>query len=80
MDDEKMLRFLIQKGVDYERYNSFGYTPLMQAAEDGAINCVKSLLEHGANIYKKDRSQFSQRTAIAHASNLEIAEILAAAG
>jgi ankyrin repeat protein len=80
MDDANMLSFLIQKGVDFERYNSFGYTPLIQAAEDGAINCVKALLKHGANIYKKDRSQFSQKTAIAHASNLEIAEVLAEAG
>lgn len=80
MDDANMLSFLIQKGLNFERYNSFGYTPLMQAAEDGAINCVNSLLKHGANIYKKDRSQFSQKTAIAHASNLEIAEALAESG
>jgi hypothetical protein len=80
MDDANMLSFLIQKGVDFEGYNLFGYTPLIQAAEDGAIDCVKALLEHGVNIYKKDRSQFSQKTAIAHASTLEIAEVLTNAG
>jgi hypothetical protein len=80
MDDANMLSFLIQKGVDFEVYNLFGYTPLIQAAEDGAINCVKALLEHGVSIYKKDRSQFSQKTAIAHASTLEIAEVLTNAG
>lgn len=80
MDNANMLTFLSQKGFDFERYNSFGYTPLMLAAEDGAINCVKSLLKLGANIYKTDRSQFSQKTAIAHALTLEIAELLAEAG
>jgi ankyrin repeat protein len=80
MDNANMLTFLIQKGLDFERYNPFGYTPLMQAAEDGAINCVKTLLKQGANIYKTDRSQFSQKTAIAHASTIEIAEVLSDAG
>ncbi|MEJ2693889.1 MAG: ankyrin repeat domain-containing protein [Candidatus Thiodiazotropha sp.] len=80
MDNANMLTFLIQKGFDFEEHNSFGYTPLMQAAADGAINCVNTLLKHGADIYKKDRSQFSQRTAIAQASTLEIAEVLAGAG
>lgn len=80
MDDAKMLTFLIDKGCDFEAYNDFGYTPLIQAAEDGAISCVRSLLELGANIYRKERSQFSQKTAIAHASTLSIAKLLAAAG
>jgi len=80
MDDDRMLRFLIGQGFDIEDYNDFGFTPLMQAAEDGAASCVRCLLEHGADIYKKDRSQFSQETAIAHASTLEIAETLANAG
>jgi ankyrin repeat protein len=80
MDDARMLTFLVGLGFDFEDYNHFGYTALMQAADDGAINCVRCLLEHGADIYKKDRSQFSQKTAIAHASTQEIAEMLANAG
>lgn len=80
MDDARMLSFLIGLGFGFEDYNSFGYTALMQAAENGAPNCIRCLLEHGADIYKKDRSQFSQKTAIAHASTLEIAELLANAG
>lgn len=79
MDDADMLTFLAQKGVDFEAYNDFGYTPLMQAAEDGSINCVKSLLKLGADIYKTDRSQFSQKTAMAHTSTVAIAEVLAGA-
>lgn len=80
MDNADMLTFLVQKGVDLEAYNHFGYTPLMQAAEDGAINCVKCLLRLGADIHKTDRSQFSQKTAIAHASTVAIANILATEG
>ncbi len=80
MDDARMLSFLIGQGFDFETYNDFGYTALMQAAEDGAISCVCCLLEHGADIHKKDRSQFSQKPAIAHASTLETAEALAKAG
>ena len=80
MDNAEMLRFLIQKGCDFEKYNDFGYTPLIQAAADNAINCVKELVRQGANIHKTDRAQFSRETAIGHASNLEIVEILVESG
>jgi len=80
MDDARMLAYLIGKGFDIEDYNYFGYTPLMQAAENGAINCLRCLLAHGADVYAKDRSQFSQKSAIAHAATVEIAETLAKAG
>ncbi len=80
MDNAVMLTWLIKQGVSFETYNQYGHTPLMEAAENGAIKCVQSLLSHGADISKKDRSQFSQKSAVAHASTLEIAEILLAAG
>lgn len=80
MDNANMLNFLIHKGCNFEAYNSFGYTPLIQAAENGAINCVKALLKQGANIYKKDRSSSSQKTPVAHARTLEIAEVLLNSG
>lgn len=80
MDNVKMLTFLIKQGLDYEEYNDYGYTPLIHAAENGAINCVRCLLEMGANVHKADRSQFSKKTAIAHASTIEIAELLIKAG
>lgn len=79
-DDSKMLTFLLDQGFDPEGYNDFGYTPLIQAAEVGAISCVRCLLARGADIYQKDRSQFSQKTAIAHARTLDVVEVLAAAG
>ena len=79
-DDSEMLRFLIQKGCDFEQYNDFGYTPLIQASNDGAIECVKELLRHDANIHKTDRSPFSQISAIGHASNLSIVKMLMAGG
>ncbi|MES2674110.1 MAG: ankyrin repeat domain-containing protein [Pseudomonadota bacterium] len=80
MDDADMLAWLITKGIDYESYNSFGNTPLIEAAQCGAVKCVKCLLTHGADVNKKDRSQFSQSTTISKALTQEIAEILLAAG
>ena len=55
-DDHQMLKFLIQKGLNPERYNSFGYTPLIQACEDNAINCAKTLVDLGVDIFKKNVS------------------------
>lgn len=80
MDDASMLEFLIEIGFDFETYNKFGYTPLIDAAEKGSVDCVRSLLRQGANVFKKDRSQFSQQTAISHTSNMEIVKLLLAAG
>ena len=80
MDDADMLAWLITKGIDYESYNSFGNTPLIEAAECGAVRCVKCLLTHGADVNKRDRSQFSKSPAISQALTQEIAEIMLAAG
>jgi ankyrin repeat protein len=79
-DDDQMLKWLIQKGIDIEQYNDFGYTPLIQASESGATKCCTALVEAGADIFKRDRSQFSRKTAIAEAANVEIAKLLVAAG
>ena len=79
-DDDQMLGWLIRQGFDFEAYNDFGYTPLMQAAEDGATKCVAALIDAGADIFRKDRAQFSGKTAIAQAANAEIARLLVAAG
>jgi len=48
MDDAEMLSFLIQEqGIDIEKFNLFGYTPLMEAAEKQASNCVHWFVENG---------------------------------
>jgi ankyrin repeat protein len=80
MDDSDMLAWLIEKGVPFDSYNSFGNTPLIEASASGAIKCVKCLLSYGADINKRARSQFSKATAISEALNQDIAEVLLASG
>jgi|GEM_PF-2882566 len=79
-DDADMLNFLIEQGLDSEKYNDFGYTPLIQACEDSAVKCVKALIELGVDIFKKDRSQFCREAALSHTSNSEIATVLISKG
>lgn len=79
-DNDGVLRFLIEQGLDQEKYNDFGYTPLIQACEDNAVNCVKALVESGVDIFKKDRGQFCREAALSHTRNSEIAKLLIAKG
>ena len=79
-DDHLMLEWLISQGFNSEEYNSFGYTPLIQACEYNSVNCVKTLIEVGVDIFKKDRSQFSRKTAIGHIRDFEIAKLLISKG
>ncbi len=75
-DDYKMLQLLLKGGLSSEAYNEFGYTPLIHAADVGAVQCVKVLIDLNVDIFKKDRSQFSRETAIAHTRNLKIVKLL----
>jgi Ankyrin repeats (3 copies)/Ankyrin repeat len=79
-DNADMLNFLIEQGLDSEKYNDFGYTPLIQACEDNAVNCVKALIDLGVDIFKKDRGQFCREAALSHTRNSEIAKLLISKG
>ncbi len=79
-DDDKMLKCLVELGCNIEEYNEFGSTPLMEASKYGAVKCVKALIDLGADIFKKDRGQFSRKTAIAETYRADIALLLAKAG
>ncbi len=74
-DDYLMLEWLISQGFNPEEYNSFGYTPLIQACEYASVNGVKTLIKMGVDVFKKDRSQFGRKTAIAHARDCETAKL-----
>jgi hypothetical protein len=80
VDDADTLRQLIDAGADADQYDLFGYTPLMLAAQLGAVKCTEALLAAGVDPFKKDRSPYSRKTAIAHTSSLPVARLLAAAG
>lgn len=47
--DIDSLRFLLDRGVDVNIMNSSGNTPLIEAVHDGHYDCVRLLLEKGAN-------------------------------
>jgi ankyrin repeat protein len=73
-----MLRWLLSKGFkpnDTDEY--WKKTPLIVAAEEGATECVKVLIEAGANIHIACENEDK---AITLASNPEVVHLLIAAG
>ncbi|MDJ0617571.1 MAG: ankyrin repeat domain-containing protein [Calothrix sp. MO_192.B10] len=74
----EVLQWLIAEGYDVEATDEFGITPLMVAAECGATDCVRILLEAGANPSRSDNN--CHQKAISEASNLEIVGMLVDAG
>ncbi|MGB7375563.1 MAG: ankyrin repeat domain-containing protein [Rivularia sp. (in: cyanobacteria)] len=69
----KILEWLILEGFDIEETDEYLNTPLMEAAEYGATDCVRILLEAGADITKVDNFNGN---AISKAANLEIVKML----
>ena len=52
-DNSKMIRELLSAGADIDLANKSGFTPLMHAAEYGAIHAASALIEAGADVTKK---------------------------
>ncbi|MBN3927991.1 ankyrin repeat domain-containing protein [Nostoc sp. NMS4] len=73
----EVLQWLIAEGCDIEATDDFANTPLIIAAEYGAIDCVRILLEAGANPSKINNCD---RKAIKIATNKEIVKMLIASG
>lgn len=86
IDNEKITNLLLNHGADVnviEERN--GRTPLMLAAQRGAINVVKSLLKHGADTNILDRNGLTALTrtiseygSYYYKGDLELFEVLAA--
>lgn len=73
----RMVSSLLKIGVDINARNIDGITPLMCAAEYGAVDIVKILLSHGADVHAEN---IYGETALAIAEkkgHMEIASILA---
>ncbi len=64
-DRNEVALFLIEKGSDVNSYDKNGWTPLMHAAQAGAVNIVRALIEKGANLNAQDQNG---NTALMHAS------------
>lgn len=73
----EVLQWLIAEGFDIEATDDFSNTALIIAAEYGATDCVKILLEAGAN---PSRVNHCDDKAIKIATKLEIVKMLIAAG
>ncbi len=72
-----MLQFLLDTGFDIEAQDDFQYTPLISAASLGQLDCVRFLVEHGADIH--NQNHIPQR-AIEVASSLDIVKLLVDVG
>ena len=73
----ELLKWLIELQFDIEATDYSDSTPLIIAAERGATDCVRGLLEAGADA---SRRVDYDRTAIESAKNLEIIKMLVDAG
>lgn len=60
-NSKKVLSILLNLGADVNDANEIGVSPLMEASAKGYLDCMKLLLEHGANIEAKDAEE---RTAL----------------
>ena len=63
----EVLEYLLEQGVDPNKNNSFGKTPLMYAAQYNLIDAAKLLIEHGAStvmstLKPNDRCYYTLRT------------------
>lgn len=76
-DNPEMVRWLLGHGCDANYLDDFFQLPLHQAAYWGSTECVRVLLETGADVHAQDHVQAQ---AINHASNPEIAKLLVQAG
>lgn len=68
-----MLKWLVDQGFDIEATDEFLATPLIDAASEGMVDCVKFLIQCGADIHKANHIP---EKAIEVASNMEVVRIL----
>ncbi|MFZ6641403.1 ankyrin repeat domain-containing protein [Undibacterium sp. TC4M20W] len=68
-----MLQFLLNTGFDIEARDEFLNTPLISAASLGQLDCVRFLIEHGADIYTENHIP---ERAIEVASNMDVIKLL----
>lgn len=76
-DRIEVVQWLIDQGWKIEVPDEFGNTPLIVASGSGAIDCVRILLEHGAD---PKRANHANDTAIKVAANLAIVRLLVNVG
>jgi hypothetical protein len=79
--DPRIARLLIAAGADVNARNRQGSTPLIEAAKAGAVDVVRVLLEHGAELEDRDTEQsFTALEWAITSEQEEVAQVLRAAG
>lgn len=56
-DDMELLDFMLDLGVDLDKQDSAGWTPLAYAAIANNPEAIKKLVEHGASLYARTESE-----------------------
>ncbi|MGD0566424.1 MAG: ankyrin repeat domain-containing protein [Candidatus Goldiibacteriota bacterium] len=75
--DRRLMELLIKKGMDIDSTidgGLAGFTPLISAAKNNQISCVKVLLENGADIYIKDDAE--RKTVLEHNLSKEVRKMI----
>lgn len=72
-NDARTLKWLLDRAFDPDEADQFGHSPLKEAVEAGAIDCVRLLLDAGADWQE---AAFSEEPLINSASDPEIIRML----
>lgn len=75
-DNPQMVEWLLSLGFPHDATNSHGQTLLMEAAQNGCVECVRHLIEAGFNV--KAEGNFSERALhyAVESGSVEIVEML----
>lgn len=77
----ELAELLLERGANIEEVNDEGYTPLMEAAREGHLCVVKTLLKHHALVNAKtEETQETALTLAACGGFLDVVDLLLKAG
>jgi hypothetical protein len=73
---ESVKRMLLIKGIEIESKDSYGNTPLINAAFNGEVEICKLLLDHGAKIESKNNDGFTPLLSACLEGHLSVISLL----
>ncbi len=76
----ELIRYLIDKGIDVNATDKYGFTALMIAAKDPDVGVVKLLLDRGADVNSKDKYGWTALIAASSYGRIQIMKLLLAKG